>query len=76
MKLWQRLLGRPASESGRLRHGDGGHEWGDRRRRVLLLPTLLSQPEPVRQGSCLPFPGGKSNLPSILQRMEVWFWHG
>jgi hypothetical protein len=26
-------LGRPASESGSLRHGDGGHEGGDRRRR-------------------------------------------
>jgi hypothetical protein len=29
--LWQRLLGRPASESGRLCHGDGGHGRGDRR---------------------------------------------
>jgi hypothetical protein len=28
------LLGRPASESGRLCHGDGGHEGGDRYRRV------------------------------------------
>jgi hypothetical protein len=28
--LWQRLLGRPASESGRLCHGDGGCEGGDR----------------------------------------------
>jgi hypothetical protein len=28
------------SESGRLRHGDEGHEGGDRRRRVLVLPTL------------------------------------
>jgi hypothetical protein len=32
--LWHRLLGRPASESGRLCHGDGGHEGGDRYRRV------------------------------------------
>jgi hypothetical protein len=39
--LWRRLRGRPVSESGRLRHGDGGHEGGDRRRRVLVLPTLL-----------------------------------
>jgi hypothetical protein len=31
--LWQRLLGRPASESGRLCHRDGGHEEGDRYRR-------------------------------------------
>jgi len=30
----------PASESGRLCHGDGGHEGGARRRRVLELPTL------------------------------------
>ena len=28
------------SESGRLRHGDGDPEGGDRRRRVLVLPTL------------------------------------
>ena len=34
-------LGRPASEYGRLCHGDGGHEWGDRRRRVVMLPTLI-----------------------------------
>jgi hypothetical protein len=25
--LCRRLLGRPVSESGQLRHGDGGHEW-------------------------------------------------
>ena len=41
-----------------------------------MLPALLSQPEPVRQGSCLPLPGGESNLPSILQLMEVCLWHG
>jgi hypothetical protein len=35
------LLGRPVSECGRLRHGDGGHARGDRRRRVLMLPSLL-----------------------------------
>jgi hypothetical protein len=34
------LLGRPASESGRLRHGEGTRGWGARRRRVLELPTL------------------------------------
>ncbi len=39
-ELWQRLLGRPASESGRLCHGDGAHEWGARRRRALTLPIL------------------------------------
>jgi hypothetical protein len=42
-RLWQRLLrllGRTASESGRLRHGDGGQGRGDRRRRVLKLPTV------------------------------------
>ena len=38
----QRLLGRLASESGRLGHGDGGHAWGARRRRALMLPILRS----------------------------------
>jgi hypothetical protein len=33
--LWQRLRGRPASESGRLRHGEGPRGRGARRRRVL-----------------------------------------
>jgi ABC-type dipeptide/oligopeptide/nickel transport system permease component len=28
------------SESGRLCHGDGGHEWGARRRRALMLSIL------------------------------------
>jgi 3-hydroxy-3-methylglutaryl CoA synthase len=31
MALWHRLLGRPVSETGRLCHGDGGHEGGARR---------------------------------------------
>jgi hypothetical protein len=35
------LLGRPASEYGRLRHGDGGHGRGDRRRRAFMSPILL-----------------------------------
>jgi hypothetical protein len=39
-KLWHRLLRRSASESGRLRHRDGGHEGGDRRRTVLMLAIL------------------------------------
>ena len=34
------FLGRPASESGRLRHADGAHGRGDRHRMVLKLPTL------------------------------------
>jgi hypothetical protein len=34
--LWQR----PVSESGRLCHGDGGHEGGARRRRGLMLPCM------------------------------------
>ncbi len=38
--LCRRLLGWPASASGRLCHGDGGHEGGDCRRSVLKLPTL------------------------------------
>src|SRR5882724_4401671 len=39
-ELWRRLLGRPASESGTLCHGDGAHEGGDRYRRVLMLAIL------------------------------------
>ena len=39
--LWHRLLGRPASESGRSCHGDGGHEWGDRRLRAFVSTILL-----------------------------------
>jgi hypothetical protein len=38
--LWQRLLGGPASENGRLRHGDGDSEGGNRCRRGLVLTTL------------------------------------
>jgi hypothetical protein len=30
----------PASENGRLRHRDGGHEEGDRCRRSFVLPIL------------------------------------
>jgi hypothetical protein len=36
LSLCRRLLRRRASESGRLCHGDGGHEWGARRRRALM----------------------------------------
>src|SRR4029453_15170753 len=53
--LWQRLLGRPASESGTLRHGDGTHGRGDRCRRSFVLPILsryrqagVSRPAPSR----------------------------
>ena len=45
LTLWQRLLGRPASESGRLRHGDGDSEGGNRCRRGLVL-TILSRHRP------------------------------
>jgi len=38
--LCRRLLGRPASEYGRLCHGDGAHDGGARCRRVLMLPTV------------------------------------
>jgi hypothetical protein len=41
-------LGRPASESGRLRHRDGGHEGGDRRRTVLMLAILRPASESGR----------------------------
>ena len=36
------LLGRPVSEYGKLCHGDGGHEWGDRYRMALMLTILSS----------------------------------
>src|SRR5712691_6213303 len=39
-ELWQRLLGRPASESGTLRHGDGTHGRSDRCRRSFVLPCM------------------------------------
>jgi hypothetical protein len=45
--LWQGLLGRPASESGSLRDGDGGPARGDRRRRGLLLAILLRREKKV-----------------------------
>ena len=38
--LWHRLLGRSVSESGRLCHGNGDHERGDRYRRGLALAIL------------------------------------
>jgi hypothetical protein len=38
MSMWRG----PASESGRLCYGDGGHAWGARRRRALMLPILFS----------------------------------
>src|SRR5713101_7309506 len=38
--LWHRLLGWPASESGRLCRGDRGHGRGHRRRRALMLAIL------------------------------------
>ena len=34
------LLRRPAAEPGRLCHGDGGHEWGARRRRAGEPPLV------------------------------------
>jgi hypothetical protein len=42
--LAHRLRERPVSECGRLRHGDGDHEGGNRRRRVLMLPSLTQVP--------------------------------
>jgi hypothetical protein len=51
--LWQRLLGRPASESGTLRHGDGIHGRSDRCRRSFMLP-ILSAPVDLRHNCPLP----------------------
>src|SRR5690349_16781549 len=44
---WQGLPGRPASESGRLRHGDGGHEGGSRCRSGRVLTILSGTSLPV-----------------------------
>src|SRR5215475_6834936 len=41
--LWHRAPRQPASEFGGLRQGSGGHLGSDRRRRVLMLPTLRAQ---------------------------------
>ncbi len=39
-ELWQRLLGRPASESRTLCHEGGTHGRSDRCRRSFMLPIL------------------------------------
>jgi hypothetical protein len=39
--LWHRLLGRPASECGKLRNGDGDSEGGNRCRSGLVLTILV-----------------------------------
>jgi hypothetical protein len=41
--LCRRLLGWPASESGRLCRGDRGHGRGHRRRRALMLAILMKR---------------------------------
>jgi hypothetical protein len=41
------LLGGPASENGKLRHGDGDSEGGNRCRRGLVLTTLSMLGTPV-----------------------------
>ena len=48
--LWHRLLGRPASEYGRLCHGAGCHEGGGRCRRVFLVPILVRQTSDHKEG--------------------------
>jgi hypothetical protein len=56
--LWHRLLGWPASESGRLCRGDRGHGRGHRRRRALMLAILSVCPEIgcwPRKCVCLPW---------------------
>src|SRR4030095_10348924 len=54
-RLCRRLLRRPASESGRLRHGEGTRGWGARRRRVLEVPRL--------SGPGLRLPGAQERTP-------------
>jgi hypothetical protein len=45
--LWQRLLGRPVSESGTLCHEGGTHGRSDRCRRSFMLPILWCSRHPV-----------------------------
>ena len=45
--------GGSASENGRLRHGDGGPEGGDRHRRVLVLPTLPADRKAMGKGAAV-----------------------
>src|SRR5713226_1900968 len=55
--LWHRLLGWPASESGRVWRGDRGHGRGHRRPLALMLALLLVCPEigySARKCACLP----------------------
>jgi hypothetical protein len=40
-ELCHRLLGRPASESGRFCHGNGGHEGGRPRRWMVVMSAIL-----------------------------------
>src|SRR5215470_14766423 len=69
--LWHRLLGRPASESGRLRQGTSGYRRGDHcwRRLVLLslfvLAMLVATGAPVREPCRLGIAPARPMSPSL-----------
>jgi len=68
--------GRPASESGRLRHGDGDSEGGNRCRRGLVLTILLAwtavlAPASANRFSC---PSLRASLRANRFSDSSW-WH-
>ncbi len=72
-KLWQRLLARPASESGTLCHGDGTHGRSDRCRRAFMLPILVAiEAAPVRQVNRLRAPSRTSRLTPRMIPPSLW----
>jgi len=68
-KLWHRLLRRSASESGRLCHGNGGQEGGDRYRRVLML-AILKPAGPVCTRDELAAPSGRLSSRWLLHKSK------
>jgi len=64
--LWQRLLRRSASESGRLRQGAGDSEGGNRCRRGLVLAMILQSRAALQRSldAFLHFRGARASTPS------------
>src|SRR6266852_4727121 len=70
--LCGRLLGRPASESGRLCHGDGGQARGARRRRAFMLPILYPlywAREYVEDGGLMTY---SANIAELRRRAAIF----